>query len=63
MSSPDKIDGLRTDVSGRLLIAGIRKSSVAVMTPDGNVLQELSLKNKEPMNLVFGGIDGRTVSM
>lgn len=58
---PDTIDGVRTDVSGKLLIARIQKGTVAVMKPDGTVQKEIQLKGKEPTNLAFGGSDGKTV--
>lgn len=58
---PDTIDGIRTDVSGRLLIARIRKGTIAVIRPDGVVEQEVPLRGKDPTNLAFGGDDGRTV--
>ena len=58
---PDTIDGLRTDVGGRLLIARIRKGTIAVMKPNGIVQKEIALKGKEPTNLAFGGSDGKTV--
>jgi sugar lactone lactonase YvrE len=57
----DTIDGFRTDVSGKLLIARIRKGTIAIMETDGTVLKEVRLKGKEPTNLAFGGGDGRTV--
>jgi len=58
---PNTIDGLRTDVSGRLLVARILKGAIAVLTPDGHVAREIQLKAKEPTNLAFGGRDGKTV--
>ena len=57
----EAIDGLRTDLSGKLLIAKILKGTIAVMTPDGTVQREIALQGKEPTNLAFGGKDGRTV--
>jgi sugar lactone lactonase YvrE len=57
----DTIDGIRTDVAGKLLIARILKGSVAVMAPDGTVQREIALKGKEPSNLAFGGSDGKTI--
>jgi sugar lactone lactonase YvrE len=57
----DTIDGVRTDVAGRLLIARIQKGSIAVITPNGAIQREITLKGKEPSNLAFGGNDGRTV--
>jgi sugar lactone lactonase YvrE len=58
---PDTIDGIRTDVAGRLLIARIRKATIAVVTPEGGLQREILLRAKEPTNLAFGGVDGKTV--
>lgn len=55
------IDGLRTDIDGRLYVARILKGTIAMLSPDGNVQRELQLTAKEPTNLAFGGADGRTV--
>ncbi|WP_315801274.1 MULTISPECIES: SMP-30/gluconolactonase/LRE family protein [unclassified Bradyrhizobium] len=58
---PNTIDGLRTDASGRLFVARILKGSIAVLTPDGRAIREITLRAKEPTNLAFGGSDGKTV--
>ena len=58
---PDTIDGLRTDVDGKLLIARIQKGLISILKSDGRLQQEIALKGKEPTNLAFGGADGRTV--
>ena len=58
---PDTIDGLRTDVAGRLYIARILKGTISLMKPNGAVEREIALKAKEPTNLAFGGSDGKTV--
>ena len=58
---PDTIDGIRTDVAGRLLVARILRGMIAMVSPDGKVLREIALQDKEPTNLAFGGEDGRTV--
>jgi len=55
------IDGLRTDTSGNLYVARILKGTIAVLTPAGELTREIELKAKEPTNLAFGGIDGKTV--
>jgi len=55
------IDGIRTDMTGKLLIARILNGTIAVVTPGGLLQREIALKNKEPSNLAFGGNDGRTV--
>ena len=59
--APNTIDGLRSDVSGRLLVARILQGSIAVMTPTGVVQREITLKAMQPTNLAFGGSDGKTV--
>lgn len=58
---PDTVDGLRTDVAGRLYVARILKGTIALMKPNGTVEREITLKGKEPTNLAFGGSDGTTV--
>ena len=58
---PDTVDGLRTDVAGRLYVARILKGTIALMKPNGAVEREIALKGKEPTNLAFGGSDGKTV--
>jgi sugar lactone lactonase YvrE len=55
------IDGIRTDVDGRLYATRMLKGSVVVMDPDGRILREVQLTAAEPSNLAFGGVDGRTV--
>ena len=59
---PDfSIDGLRTDMDGRIYVARILKGTVEVLAPDGRTIREIALKAKEPTNLAFGGPDGKTV--
>jgi sugar lactone lactonase YvrE len=58
---PDSIDGLRTDIDGKLLIARIRKGTIDVMKPNGSLQQTVTLQGKEPTNVAFGGSDGKTV--
>jgi signal peptidase len=55
------IDGIRTDVDGRLYLARMLKGTIAVLTDDGRILREIRLNASEPSNLAFGGEDGRTV--
>jgi signal peptidase len=55
------IDGLRTDIDGRLFVTRIEKGTVAVLSPDGKTEREIPLSGKEPTNLAFGGPDGKTV--
>jgi sugar lactone lactonase YvrE len=56
-----EIDGLRTDMAGNLWVARILKGRIAVLSPKGKLLREVSLSASEPTNLAFGGADGRTV--
>lgn len=58
---PDTVDGLRTDMAGRLYVARILKGTIALVKPNGAVEREIALKAKEPTNLAFGGSDGKTV--
>jgi len=59
---PDfSIDGLRTDMDGRIYVARILKGTVEILTPEGKTIREVALKAKEPTNLAFGGPDGKTV--
>jgi sugar lactone lactonase YvrE len=61
-SFPDfSIDGLRTDIDGRIFVTRILKGTVVVLLPNGKVEREITLKAKEPTNLAFGGPDGKTV--
>jgi signal peptidase len=55
------MDGLRTDIDGRIYVARILKGTIEVLTPDGNTVREIPLKASEPTNLAFGGPDGKTV--
>jgi signal peptidase len=56
-----ELDGLRTDVDGRIFVARPLNGTVAVLAPDGTLVREIRLRGKEPTNLTFGGPDGRTV--
>jgi sugar lactone lactonase YvrE len=55
------IDGIRTDVSGRLFVARILKGTIAVLSPAGVLEREVKLSAKQPTNLAFGGADGKTI--
>jgi sugar lactone lactonase YvrE len=59
---PDfEVDGLRTDVDGRIYLARLLAGTIAVIAPDGSLVREVTLLGKQPTNLSFGGPDGRTV--
>ncbi len=54
-------DGMRCDVKGNLYITRYGKGTVVVMTPEAEILKEVSVLGARPSNLCFGGPDGRTV--
>jgi signal peptidase len=54
------IDGLRTDMAGRIFVARILKGTIAVLSPDGKLEREIPTTAKEPTNIAFGGPDGKT---
>ena len=53
------MDGMRCDRDGNLYIARYDKGTVAVVSPQGQLLEEITLKGKKPSNITFGGKDGR----
>lgn len=55
------LDGIRTDIDGRIYVARILKGTVEVLMPDGKTVREIVLSAREPTNLAFGGPDGKTV--
>jgi len=55
------MDGMRCDAGGNLYITRYGKGTVVKVSPEGKVLQEVTLIGKDPTNLTFGGKDGRTV--
>jgi sugar lactone lactonase YvrE len=55
------LDGLRTDIDGRIHVARILKGTIEVLAPDGKTIREIPLRASEPTNLAFGGPDGKTV--
>ena len=54
------MDGMRCDADGNLYITRHGKGSVAKVSPEGKLLQEIKLKGTKPSNIAFGGTDGRT---
>jgi sugar lactone lactonase YvrE len=53
-------DGMRCDVDGNLYITRHGKGTVVILSPTGEVLQEIETLGKRPSNICFGGPDGRT---
>lgn len=54
------MDGMRCDVKGNLYIARFEKGTIAKVSPEGKLLNEITLIGKKPTNIAFGGKDGRT---
>ncbi len=54
------MDGMRCDSEGNLLVTRHGKGTVAKVSPQGKVLEEVQLAGKECTNIAFGGPDGRT---
>ncbi|MCJ8209610.1 SMP-30/gluconolactonase/LRE family protein [Mucilaginibacter sp. RS28] len=55
------MDGLRCDVKGNIYQARYAKGTVAKVSPQGKVIQEIKLKGQKPTNVAFGGPDGKTM--
>lgn len=55
------MDGMRCDKNGNLYIARFGKGTVAIVSPEGKLIREVSLIGKRPTNVAFGGPDGKTV--
>lgn len=56
-----EVDGLRTDVDGRIYLARLSAGKIAIIAADGSLEREVPLRGKQPTNLTFGGPNGRTV--
>ncbi|WP_199856287.1 SMP-30/gluconolactonase/LRE family protein [Lunatibacter salilacus] len=54
------MDGMRCDTAGNLYITRHGKGTVAKISPDGELLQEIVMSGSKPSNIAFGGIDGKT---
>jgi gluconolactonase len=54
------LDGMKCDMNGNLYIARFGKGTIAIITPEGELVREVHLKGKNVSNIVFGGKDGRT---
>jgi signal peptidase len=60
-----ELDGLRTDLDGRIFVARPLNGTIAILapdkTPDTALVREVPLRGKVPTNLTFGGPDGKSV--
>lgn len=55
------LDGMRCDEKGNLYIARYGAGNIAVVSPEGELLETVLLTGQHPTNVAFGGPDGRTV--
>jgi sugar lactone lactonase YvrE len=54
------LDGMRCDSAGNLYVTRWGKGTIAKLSPDGELLQEITLHGKRCTNIAFGGADGCT---
>lgn len=54
------LDGMRCDIAGNLYVTRWGKGTIAKLSPEGELLQEIVLNGKRCTNIAFGGPDGRT---
>ena len=52
------LDGMRCDMQGNLYLTRYDKGTVAIISPEGEILKEVLLKGKKPSNIAFGGEKG-----
>lgn len=55
------LDGMRCDTEGYLYVSRFGKGTVAIFSPEGNLVEEVRLHGSNCTNVTFGGEDGRTV--
>jgi len=55
------VDGMRCDVKGNIYQARYGKGTVVKVSPEGKIIQEITLIGKKPTNVCFGGKDGKTM--
>lgn len=54
------MDGMKCDISGNLYITRYGKGTIAIFSPAGKLINEVTLKGKDVSNLTFGGKDFKT---
>ena len=52
-------DGMKCDNEGNLYVTRYGKGTVVIMSPGGDIIQEVQMKGKKTSNIAFGGKDGR----
>lgn len=53
-------DGMKCDLRGNLYVTRYGKGTVVIISPQGKLIQEITLKGKDVSNITFGGKDYRT---
>ena len=51
------MDGMRCDNQGNLYVCRYDAGKVVVISPEGKIIREITLKGKKPTNIAFGGKD------
>lgn len=54
------MDGMRTDIDGRLYVTRWGKGTVVILSPQGDIIREVMLFGEKCTNIAFGGKDGCT---
>ena len=55
-----EMDGMRCDEKGNLYVTRYHKGTIAIISPEAKLMEEISLIGKKCSNICFGGKDGRT---
>ncbi|MEX2512231.1 MAG: SMP-30/gluconolactonase/LRE family protein [Cyclobacteriaceae bacterium] len=55
------MDGMRVDTEGNLYVTRHGKGTVVILSPKGELVEEIVVSGKKPSNVAFGGKDGKTV--
>lgn len=55
------MDGMRCDLEGNLYVARYGAGVVAVLSPQGELLKQITLSGQFPTNVAFGGKAGKTL--
>ena len=54
------LDGMKCDKLGNLYVTRHGKGTIAIISPEGNLLREVPMKGKLTSNIAFGGPEGKT---
>jgi gluconolactonase len=54
------MDGMKCDRDGNIYVSRHGKGVIAILSPTGKLLREVTLKGKKVSNITFGGKDGKT---